>query len=518
VSTATRPDILCSKCQSTVPWAAHCPHCWAYLEFAGVPPWRPDGFEAGESGDSQEEEWESEQLDQADQPAPSSESGAAQPASDEDASASGAELTGEPSPDADQVAEAVGVDSGGQGDAPAQEVASNQRVEKARALNAAQVIAMVLAACATVVLMIPLTRLAGWWFPVLLGPPLLLALGAAAYLAFLREPAPTPPAEVDDVVPVEIEDDEDFDPTAYTPQELEARRVRIAQKVVERTTEGDAICVECERGNPSTNHFCDWCGAVMPNTELSPKTQAIVQVEETGKKKKKRRGPTRSWRSSGPAILIAGTVIAALAFAFFGPGAFQSRLSLTRVVQAVTQWVNPMVGRAAKITEITASNSLPGTTPSSMIGLDASTFWASTISPGMGVGTTINVTFDRPTEIDRLLILPGVQNQIFGRQAVASPRTLDLTFDDGSQVEQSLNALQSDEDLKQLIRFPARTAKSVTIKIAAVYPPSGYQGGDYGAVAISAIEFLEPPQPPSVVGIQDRGLRQPALPGVPNAP
>jgi hypothetical protein len=375
---------------------------------------------------------------------------------------------------------------------------------------------MVVSAGATVALLVPLTRVTGWWFPVFLGPPLLLALCAAAYLAFLKD-APLPVIEEapEPVLETELEDDEDFDPTAYTPQELEARRVRIAQKVVERTTQGDAICPECTRGNPSTTHFCDWCGAVMPNAELAPATHAVIPMEETGKKKKRRRGPTRSWRSTGPAILIAGTVVGALAFAFFGPGALQSRLSLTRVVQSISQWVNPMVGRAAKISEVTATSSLPGTTVSSLIGIDASTFWASSVSPAMGVGTVITVNFERPTEIDRLLILPGVQNQIFGRQAVASPRTLDLTFDDGTQLEQSLTALQSDEDLKQLIRFPARTAKSVTIKITAVYPPASYQSGDYGAVAISGFEFLEPPQPPSVIGVQDRGLRQPALPGVP---
>ncbi|MFM8895355.1 MAG: hypothetical protein ACKOE2_08270, partial [Actinomycetales bacterium] len=56
MATIARPSILCTKCQSTVPWAAHCPHCWAYLEFAGDPPWRPDGEAADEAADESEPE------------------------------------------------------------------------------------------------------------------------------------------------------------------------------------------------------------------------------------------------------------------------------------------------------------------------------------------------------------------------------------------------------------------------------------------------------------------------------
>ncbi|MFM8895844.1 MAG: NADase-type glycan-binding domain-containing protein, partial [Actinomycetales bacterium] len=264
-------------------------------------------------------------------------------------------------------------------------------------------------------------------------------------------------------------------------------------------------------------HFCDWCGTPMSGVQLAPKTQVILEAAGSNPKKKKRkRGPTRNWRSTGPAILIVFAVIGALAFAFFGPGAFQSRLSITRVIQSVSQWVNPMVGRAAKIAQVTATSSLPGTTPESLDTVDASTFWASAISSTMGANSELTFTFDTATEIDRMVIMPGIQNKIFGRSAVAYPRIVALTFDDGSQVEQSLAAIQSDEDLKQLVQFPARTTKSVKLKINAVYLPVGYQPGDYGTVAISGVEFMEPPQPPTVFGVQNQGLRKPGIPGVPS--
>ena len=37
-----RPDITCTRCGTVVPWGPYCPHCVAYLEFAGDPPWAPD--------------------------------------------------------------------------------------------------------------------------------------------------------------------------------------------------------------------------------------------------------------------------------------------------------------------------------------------------------------------------------------------------------------------------------------------------------------------------------------------
>ena len=36
-----QPDITCTKCSTVVPWGPHCPHCRAYLEFSGIPPWHP---------------------------------------------------------------------------------------------------------------------------------------------------------------------------------------------------------------------------------------------------------------------------------------------------------------------------------------------------------------------------------------------------------------------------------------------------------------------------------------------
>ena len=514
-----RPTILCTKCQSSVPWAAHCPHCWAYLEFAGDPPWRPEGLEEIPESDRAEATEEGLTPESA---APSDES----PLGDEDPQE---DVQSNPSLTEESLDSVVPAPDQLKGRTEDDRQASQERLAtpepvatanvSAARFNPRQVIAGIVMTVLTITLMVPVTQLTGWWFPVFLGPPLLAALLAASYLAFLDEPQPVAVERAaEQEVEEDLEEEEDFDPSAYTPQELQARRAAIHQKVVERTTTGDAICTECGRENSSTSHFCDWCGAIMPGVPLAPATRVISEPDEVTKKKRKKRGPTRTWRSTGPVFLIAVAVVGALAFAFFGPGAFQSRLSLTRLIQGFSQWVNPMVGRSATIQTVTASSSLPGTTPSALDANDASTFWASAVSPAMGENTVLDIVFDAPTEIDRMVILPGIQNKIFGRESVAYPKTIMLTFDDGSQIEENLEPIQSDEDLKQLIRFPARTTASVSLKVTAVYLPLGYKSGDYGAMAISGLEFLEPPQPPSAFGVQDRGLRQPTLPGTSGLP
>jgi hypothetical protein len=514
--TQARPSILCTKCHSTVPWAAHCPHCWAYLEFAGNPPWRPEGLDGGSDGETEEVQSQEGQAPE-DGVAASGDAEILHEGSSDAVAGSPSLNPTDPGADV-QSPDARSVEGGGRSSSESStaEIVEEPPIVRTTRFNIRQIIAAVVVTVLTIALMIAVTAQTGWWFPVLLGPVLLVALLAAAYLAFLEIPVASPlPVASDEEFEEFYEEEEDFDPSAYTPQELQARRAMLNQKVVERTTTGDAACAACERPNPSSNHFCDWCGAVMPGVQLAPATKVIVESAEEGKKKKKRRGPTRTWRSTGPAFLIAAAVVGALAFAFFGPGALQSRLSLTRVMQGASQWVNPMVGRAATVQSVTGSASLPGTTPSSLDANDANTFWASAISPAMGENSVLEFTFDRPTEIDRMVILPGIQNKIFGSESVAYPRTIALTFDDGSQIEGSLQPIQSDEDLKQMIRFPARTTKSVQMKVTAVYLPLGYKSGDYGAVAISGVEFLEPPQPPSAFGVQDRGLRTPALPGAP---
>lgn len=512
--TQARPSILCTKCHSSVPWGAHCPHCWAYLEFAGDPPWRPEDLDEGP-----DEEGEVVQSHEGLSPEGDVAKGRDARLGNEQTEPLVQEIPGLSPVDSSPPVRSSAPPSSeenlrGEPESPTTVTSEDAPKKRPSPFNVRQIVAGVAVTILTIVLMVPVTSVTGWWFPVLLGPPLLAALLAAAYLAFLEIPAPVPVAVVPDEEAEETFEEEDFDPSAYTPQELQARRVMLQQKVVEHRTTGDAPCAACERLNPSSSHFCDWCGAVMPGVQLAPVTQAVVESAEKGKRKK-RRGPTRTWRSTGPVFLIVAMVVGALAFAFLGPGAFQSRLSLTRVVQGASQWVNPMVGRAARVSTVTASSTLPGTTPMALIGNDASTFWAAGISPAMGENSVLTFTFDAATEIDRMVILPGIQNRIFGRRSVAYPRTMTLTFDDGSQVQDSIKPIQSDEDLKQLIRFPARTTKTVTLKVTAVYLPLSYKSGDYGTMAISGVEFLEPPQPPSAFGIQDRGLQKPTMPGAP---
>ena len=258
----------------------------------------------------------------------------------------------------------------------------------------------------------------------------------------------------------------------------------------------------------------------MAVVEEVPDEEPLADLSEEGKRqrrkratKEKKRRMSGSWRNPLIFLTIIGIIVSSLAFAFFGPGAFRFRFGLTRAIQIVTQFVDPYSGKSARITDVSATSTLSGTSAAEAGYSDARTFWASAPSAGFGVGTSLTYTFDTTVEINRMVIFPGIQSAQFDVQALAAPRGVTLRFDDGSTTTAQLDPLESTSDYRQLVKFDQEITGKVTLTIDSVYPPRGVPPAGVGSVAISGTEFLEVPAVPEFFGFQ-QGIIKPKLPTV----
>jgi hypothetical protein len=111
------------------------------------------------------------------------------------------------------------------------------------------------------------------------------------------------------------------------------------------------------------------------------------------------------------------------------------------------------------------------------------------------------------------VIFPGIQSAQFDSRALASPKDITLTFDDGTVTQATLESLDIKTNSRQLVQFPQNVTKQIVLRIDSVYPPRGANAMGVGEVAISGTEFLEVPQPPKVFGFQN-GTRNAVIPGV----
>jgi hypothetical protein len=141
------------------------------------------------------------------------------------------------------------------------------------------------------------------------------------------------------------------------------------------------------------------------------------------------------------------------------------------------------------------------------------TFWASDTSPGFGIGTVLTYNLADASPINRMVIYPGIQGPQFDSRALATPKQITLTFDDGTSITTVLLPVDDERALTQLVEFPAVGTQTVEMTIDTVYPPRGALEGDLGEVAISGTTFLKLPPPPPLFGIQP-GVREPKLPGL----
>lgn len=483
----TQTTIRCLTCTSTVPWGPHCPECGAYLEFAGDPPWRPtpEGLE------------------------PSTEA-PANTVVDLDTSPPEEVTVVE-----ETVRDVIEVRSSAQPVAPPAPAAAS-----ARAGSFVGTIGAILAG----LVLVPVL----WWaVGGVIGVAAAVVSLVWAVVLWPRRRAtatelPDPAVDRDETVgtvqvtetlavPVEPRRVE-----ARAPQMLERRTIETTRPLLTATVEGDTPCSRCSRLNVRERAYCTWCGAPMAHALLAPTTKAVEPtspVTPAENKRRQRAGLSRSWRTPILVLTLAGVLVSSLLFALFGPGAFQFRFGLTNVYQLINTFIDPYAGNQAVIEDVLATTTTRGTSPRDILGPDATTFWVSVPSEAQGAGESLMFWFDDTYTINRMVILPGIQNGVFDSRAVATPRDITLTFDDGSSVEAQLDLVQTDADLQQLVRFPKVTTETVRLTIDSVYPPRTPSTDIISEVAISGVRFLTPPAPPQFIRLPTDIQPRDSLPG-----
>jgi hypothetical protein len=561
MSTQEHPNILCTKCATVVSWRPHCPHCHAYLEFAGVPPWHPDEpTEAVVEIESVELKAEPKSdLGIPDGPIPPDSPAIEHP---EDFGDSGiAEQAHERAvlpvstitmlpieyDEADAIADAA-VDVVPEPVEPGAFALLSRGLRR----DPDRHVTGYLAALTLAIILILVFGLISGPASATIAAPFFIgwALVSVAIFGMIPDQREFEIAEAEEFRRLAEEEAERArlereaerrmlaevailaaEPvvSAGTVMEdeapIEARAPQTVNSTIERTAPmriqvDDSIdqrCEGCGRMNPSNRRFCEQCGLVLGTAPVAPTVVAVSQTEAEKQaeeaRKRKKIGVSSSWRTPIFALTIGAVVVGAFAFAFLGPGAFQIRFGMTRAFQVINQWIDPYSGRAVTIETVVASSTLPGTDAQQIATSDARTFWASAPSKDYGVGTVLTYTLGVESEIDRMVIFPGIQSAQFDSRALASPKDITLTFDDGTVTQATLESLDIKTNSRQLVQFPQNVTKQIVLRIDSVYPPRGANAMGVGEVAISGTEFLEVPQPPKVFGFQN-GTRNAVIPGV----
>ncbi len=550
MSTQEHPNILCTKCATVVPWQPHCPHCFAYLEFAGVPPWAPEPPVDPQVPGQLENDAEAE-AGSADDMMPAADEPVAEEVLEIEVSAP-APVTVLPVATISMMPVIVeDFDSGTPGiaeDVTPEPGALALLWRGMRRDTDRFVTGMLAGLTLAIVLILLFGRISGTTGAALASPLLIgWALVSIAIFGIIPDQREFEIAAAEEARRLAAEEaerarlereaelrrlaeaalvaeaqaaDPDFDGDdrirARAPQTVNATIERTAPLKVTVKEQIDLVCEHCGRLNPSSHRYCEQCGEVLAGLQVAPTVVAMSQQdkEKVAEEDRKRQGRvSSSWRTPIFAFAIGGVVIAALAFAFFGPGAFQLRFGLTRAFQVVNQWIDPYSGKAVTIETVTATSSLPGIEAQALATADARTFWASAPSTTFGAGTVLTYTLAQATEIDRMVIFPGIQSEQFDSRALATPKDITLAFDDGSKMTTTLASVDLAADSRQLVQFPQNVTKTITLTIDTVYPPRGAVTFDVGEVAISGTQFLEVPQAPKVFGFQN-GTRTPGIPGV----
>lgn len=297
---------------------------------------------------------------------------------------------------------------------------------------------------------------------------------------------------------------------------------------------GGMPCPNCKFRNYVDASYCARCGYTLRSP--IPATQALAQALAPSEK------PPRRTDWSFLALVALGVLI--LGIILFSPPGEPVRQTVAGGIRSIAYWIDPDLGTPVTITNVVASSTGYGYPPTSVIGDDSSSFWASAPGPSWGAGSTLTFTFDRPSWIDRMVIRPGIQNGQFAVRALATPENLTLVFIEldsdtvpsaspspsasitdttspspspettptpspsGStsassspsptptatpSVQASIPVIVEPPDWATVVTFPNVYTDKVVVRVDTIYPPAlpdVYAPGSGGQVAISGIQFL----------------------------
>ena len=501
-SSPANPNISCNRCGTLTTWNPYCPSCGAYLEFSGTPAWHPDeqlstipaALAAPEAGS---EDKTSTTADSTVAAAPGDDS---TPAS---ASAKGAS-DADPHRDFGVRHLITGLFHHGEQDAKAAE----KDLEHEREAREKDLEHEVAKAKSDIKgdLHPSEHEVKPWWASWGETPSVPEEIGPAPAAKVMASSGIVPNADSNEGVVFESRRVVPAPLIAVPGAELPGLPLDETQKTRAMGSEGlDAdgeTCTRCDLTNPAGRQYCDWCGTPLPGVLLGPESDAYnpYGVKSSGAVEVSS-APRRSYvLKIIVLVLVLCTLVWGIWFFFFGPKAQQSRTAVKVVIQQFTEWLAPSIGDETTITNVTASSSLTGTSPLALKSLSSRDFWASEPMTLYGAGSFVTFTFDRPYEIDRIAIYPGIQNQTFDVNALGTPKIVTIDVGSGKDIQAAVKLVESDGDYEQIIPIPVVITDKVTITFDEVYPPRypDPTGNSIGEVSVSAIAFLQVPSATTV--------------------
>jgi hypothetical protein len=500
-------SITCQRCGTVTPWSPYCPTDGAYLEIFGTPPWHPGGPPQSESAGVE---------------------GAGMPAGAE------VDMDGDGTPDD---LPPIKAEAAGPTHPMKDAIAAAQKEAETRALAAAPDPGSATDATATATTVdtpppAPPAKVTPQVLPSLADrqirrdlpwglrwtrhcndgccdprPHVWQVRRSVCCWASKRWPLPPLPEiiavpEEDYVAPSAAMYVPGFEPIAELPQRV-TPPVRATVAIgADGESSGTLECPRCHAMNEEAMAFCRECGSVLPGAILAPNQEPVPEPgrdpnrQRGSKKAKDPKAPPRkhdyvAWAVTASVILI----IAAVVFAIWGPYSDTIARYIRLGYQNVIEFVNPYEGATIQVVDVTASSSLPGVVPGALIDGQSTVFWASAPSKSFGTGSVLTFTFASASDIDRIIVSPGIQNGQLSMNALATPAKIRLTFDSGHYAEFNVDPVEPSSANRQVFRFSSQSTTKVILTIEAVYPPEFAMAnqGTSGEVALSEVSFLHTP-------------------------